>query len=124
MNTAVATKEPAQLVLLPMTLNEYQGHAMSTLLETAENSAYMVMGMGGEVGEINSLIAKGIRDIETSNEEELLAKLKKELGDVLWFVAGLAHVQGWTLEEVAQLNVSKLKARQANGTLQGSGDDR
>lgn len=105
-----------------MQLNEYQKVAMSTLLPSANNHSYMLLGMGGEVGELQSVIAKAIRDGGT--EATVDEKAKKELGDILWFVAGMAHVMGLTLEEVAEVNTQKLLARQQAGTLGGSGDDR
>ena len=39
----------------------------------------------------------------------------KELGDVLWYVSQLAADIGVTLDEVAQKNVDKLKARYPEG---------
>ncbi len=50
--------------------------------------------------------------------------MKAELGDVLWYVSALSDYYGITLQDVLDYNVSKLKARQAQGTLQGSGDNR
>jgi NTP pyrophosphatase (non-canonical NTP hydrolase) len=50
--------------------------------------------------------------------------LKKELGDVLWFVAVLSEHYNIDLQDVAIGNINKLRSRQQRGTLQGSGDDR
>lgn len=41
--------------------------------------------------------------------------LKKELGDVLWFVAEVATAFGWNLDEIAKMNIEKLEARYPNG---------
>jgi hypothetical protein len=46
----------------------------------------------------------------------------KECGDILWGVAGMCEVMGWTLEDVAQMNLDKLAARKAIGTIDGNGD--
>jgi NTP pyrophosphatase (non-canonical NTP hydrolase) len=42
-------------------------------------------------------------------------KVKKELGDLLWYVALTAHACGLSLNDVAETNVAKLKARYAKG---------
>jgi hypothetical protein len=42
----------------------------------------------------------------------------------LWFVAVLSKDYGFTLSEVASANITKLKDRQARGTLSGNGDQR
>lgn len=44
-----------------------------------------------------------------------LDKLKKECGDVLWYVAYLCKVFQFDLNEVAELNIAKLKARYPDG---------
>lgn len=120
-----------------MELNEYQHKAMTTCMTSSENFAYMFLNLVGEVGEFASKIAKHIRKeqfavlhnelIESYNSFEVnipdaLNELKKEAGDVLWQLSGLCSVMGWSLEEVAQQNLDKLQARQAIGTIDGSGD--
>lgn len=106
-------------------LNEYQEKAMKTLLPSADNVDYMMFGLAGEVGEVMSVIAKDIRDnAGVESFPELHSKLHKEIGDVLWFVAGICHVYGWSLEEVAKANIDKLTSRQKRGTLTGSGNER
>lgn len=102
-----------------MELNEYQKKAMEFRLDTA-NEAYALLGIAGEVGELLSLVAKGIRD-EVVIED---SKLVKELGDILWFVAAIAHDLKFDLNDIAQKNVEKLSKRKENGTIKGDGDDR
>jgi NTP pyrophosphatase (non-canonical NTP hydrolase) len=103
-----------------MNLNEYQAEAMSFRLESA-TPLYALLNLAGEVGELNSLIAKGVRD-GTKPDHEL--NIRKELGDVLWSVAAVALDNGFTLEDVAVGNIAKLSQRKANNTIKGSGDDR
>ena len=50
---------------------------------------------------------EALPDIEATNPEQT----KKELGDVLWYLNTLALSLGFTLEEVARLNVDKLQKR-------------
>jgi len=48
----------------------------------------------------------------------------KEIGDVLWYCATLSHDLGYTLDEVAQTNVDKLRSRMERSKITGSGDNR
>jgi NTP pyrophosphatase (non-canonical NTP hydrolase) len=102
-----------------MQLNEYQKGAMSTKLPTA-NITYAVLNIAGEAGEITSKYAKSIRD----NVPIDRAEVAKELGDVLWCVTLAAEELGYTLEEVAQMNLDKLASRKKRDVLNGSGDNR
>ena len=63
-----------------------------------------------------------IRDGKTL--KECRADLVKELGDVLWYVANVAHELNITLEEVASRNIEKLQSRKKRDKLHGDGDDR
>jgi NTP pyrophosphatase (non-canonical NTP hydrolase) len=49
-------------------------------------------------------------------------ELMKEAGDILWQLSGLCKVMGWNLERIAQMNLDKLAARKAVGTIDGNGD--
>ena len=102
------------------TLNDYQGDAMRFRLATA-TPEYAKFGLFGEAGEIASLDAKAIRDGKKVDYEQ---QMKKELGDVLWFVAAIAMDNGFTLQDVADANIYKLSGRKDAGTIQGSGDNR
>ena len=50
--------------------------------------------------------------------------IKKELGDVLWYLSNLCDELNLTLNEVAKLNLEKLNIRLSRGKISGSGDDR
>ena len=102
-----------------MNFNEYQQKAMSFRLESA-NSPYAFMGLVGEVGELYGAIAKAMRDGTEIDPEYV----KKELGDILWFVAAITTDMNLNLSDVAQKNIEMLGSRKARGTIQGSGDDR
>jgi len=103
-----------------MRMNDYQNKAMGTLLESANNAPYMLLNLSSEVGELHSLFAKNQRDGGDLDWN----LVKKELGDVLWQVAGCAHVFGYKLEDIAQQNLDKLAARKLKGTLKGNGNER
>lgn len=78
----------------------------------------------GEAGELNELIMKALRDDEGVFTEERFNAIKKELGDVLWYVAQIAHQLGISLADVAQENLDKLNDRKERGVIGGSGSDR
>jgi NTP pyrophosphatase (non-canonical NTP hydrolase) len=99
--------------------NLYQDEAMSFRLPSACES-YALLGLTAEVGEVNAYIAKGLRD-----QYEIDPKvIKKELGDILWFVAAIASDLNMSLGSIAEANIDKLQSRSARGVIQGSGDDR
>lgn len=69
------------------------------------------LGLAGEAGEFNDLIKKWIfheKRIDTDHA-------KKELGDVLWYVALICESFNWNMSDIMQLNVDKLKARYPEG---------
>ena len=51
-------------------------------------------------------------------------EIVKEIGDVLWYCATLSRDLGYELEEVAQMNVEKLRSRMQRNHISGSGDNR
>src|SRR5882762_8587599 len=98
-----------------MTFDEYQKTALKTAHSNPDalmDKTIWAMGIAGEAGEViekwKKIVAykKGI--VSPEDKEEL----KKELGDVVWYIAVLAHSLGLTFEEVMQLNVKKLADRQ------------
>lgn len=116
-----------------MELNEYQKLALQTAVYPAEYKIlYPALGMNGEAGEVADKVKKVIRDtivLKDCNGTIVLPKdksieLAKEVGDVLWHCATLAKDLGFSLEEIAQMNVDKLQSRQNRGKLGGSGDNR
>lgn len=101
--------------------NTYQEKAHSTAVYPPEmGMAYCVTGLCAETGEVADKVAKFYRGDGSLNEEGL----KKELGDVLWFIAELSTHLGFTLQDVAELNLEKLADRQQRNALKGEGDNR
>ena len=85
---------------------------------------YPALGLAGETGEVVDHIKKAIRDNNREVDAERRELIAKELGDVLWYMASIAADLGMTLNEVAELNIKKLKDRAARGVLHGAGDNR
>ncbi len=65
------------------------------------------MGLCGEAGEATDLLKKFLYHDHPLDQ----AKLRKELGDVLWYIAELCTALDWSLEQIALENGIKLKAR-------------
>lgn len=96
-----------------MTLNEYQKLAARTInpdLDPFERRAHALHGMVGEIGEMHSIYQKIYQGHEFNAEH-----FKKELGDLLWFVAEYCTGFGWDLDEIAAMNIEKLRARFPEG---------
>lgn len=92
-----------------MTGNEYQKLAARTINEglTLEEKKYHALhGMVGEIGEIHSIYQK----IYQGHYDDI-KHVKKEVGDLLWFVAEFCTAKGWNLEDVMELNIEKLRKR-------------
>ena len=108
-----------------MTLDEYQQHALETAIYPAEQRiVYPTLGLTGEAGEGADKVKKVIRDNAQQFTEERRTEIAKELGDVLWYCATLAHDLGYPLESIARMNVEKLRSRKERHLLGGSGDNR
>ena len=69
------------------------------------------LGLSGEVGEFNDTMKKIIFHEAEFDE----VHLKKELGDIMWYVAMMCESLGWKLEDILQMNVDKLRKRYPNG---------
>jgi NTP pyrophosphatase (non-canonical NTP hydrolase) len=108
-----------------MELSEYQRLSRRTA-EYPRDAwlSYPALGLAGEAGEVAEHAKKVIRDDGGAVTEERRGALKKELGDVLWYVAQLASELELELDDVAETNLDKLLSRQRRGVLSGSGDER
>jgi NTP pyrophosphatase (non-canonical NTP hydrolase) len=83
---------------------------------------YCAGKLNGEAGEVAEVVFKGFREGGIGPEQ--VQKLEKELGDVLWYIARLADLCGFTLEHIMKVNLAKLASRKERGVIQGYGDDR
>lgn len=108
-----------------MEMNAYQAAAKETAVFPPDQGiVYTALGLASEAGEVTDKVKKVIRDNEGVFSYDAREAIKKELGDVLWYVSGLAWELGFTLTEVADANIEKLSSRFERGKIGGSGDDR
>ena len=69
------------------------------------------LGLSGEVGEFNDLLKKWVFHGHAMDETHA----KKEIGDIMWYVAMMCDSFGFDMGEIAQMNIDKLKARYPEG---------
>ena len=72
------------------------------------------VGMSAEAGEFTEVVKKIIFQGKPVNEENMF-HLKRELGDIMWYVAQACMGLNVSLDEVIEMNVDKLKARYPGG---------
>ena len=94
--------------LLNMTLSDTTENGIGEDIGTVLNTC---LGLSGEVGEFNDMIKKWIFHEKDLDEEHL----KKELGDIMWYIAMMCHAFRWGLDEIMEMNINKLKARYPEG---------
>ena len=115
-----------QLELFPyQAFDDYQEWAKSKAVYIGESGIdfmYPILGLTSEVGEFNALFKRKIRGEDISFD--YLGQAKKELGDILWYLAMCAYECDLSLSEIVEANKEKLESREKRNTLKGSGDDR
>ncbi|WP_191556593.1 nucleoside triphosphate pyrophosphohydrolase family protein [Metabacillus idriensis] len=94
-----------------MELNEYQQLASRTAAKHDNELVNFGLGLTGEAGEVADLIKKACFHGHSIGKEEI----KKELGDVLWYLSNIARIAGLELDEIAAANIEKLKKRYPEG---------
>lgn len=109
-----------------MDFKEYQKESRLTAKypNIGGNFVYPTLGLVGESGEVAEKVKKIFRDQSGIVTEEVKENIKKELGDVLWYLSQLATEFEMDLDEVASFNIKKLQGRVERGTINGNGDNR
>ena len=75
------------------------------------NVLYAAIGMCGEAGEVSELVKKYAYHGYAIDTEHLA----RELGDVLWYVSYMAHLFGYSLGKIMEMNQDKLAKRYPDG---------
>lgn len=75
------------------------------------NVLYAAIGICGEAGEVSELIKKYAYHGHAIDKDHLA----RELGDVLWYVSYMAHLFGYSLGEIMEMNQDKLAKRYPDG---------
>ena len=94
-----------------MDFNTYQTEAAKTVSENGFDLRNAALGLCGEAGEFADLVKKFTYQGHDLDKEHL----KRELGDIMWYMALAATIIDCDLEDVAETNIAKLRARYPKG---------
>ena len=72
------------------------------------------LGLTAESGEFTEIVKKILLQGKPYNEENIF-HMKRELGDICWYLAQACMALDTTFDEIIEMNVDKLKARYPGG---------
>lgn len=107
-----------------MELKDYQNKIEDTWISNPNDFSRIVLGIFGESGEIAELCKKRLRGDYDNLKEEFLKLMRKEIGDVFYYLCKLCNYYGFSAENILSENIDKLQDRKNRGTLKGSGNNR
>ncbi|MED1478186.1 nucleoside triphosphate pyrophosphohydrolase family protein [Bacillus pseudomycoides] len=106
-------------------LDEYQEATLRTWNKRNDfgfRVSNAALGLTGEAGEVADLVKKaiyhghGFQPAHCPGEENgNVHKLALELGDIMYYVGIMAHEMGYTLQDIAEMNIAKLAKRYPDG---------
>ncbi len=110
------------------------GQADIPKLQRTADIFRQLIPLGKEMEQLKKSIRdKGLLDDKGGEGEMILnvfptkvekEEVKKELGDILWYITSLADDFGFGLHDIVEANVAKLTSRKERGVLHGEGDNR
>lgn len=114
-----------------MDFNEYQKKAIKTLTKNKSETpnellARITLGICDEAGEIAGKVKKYFRGDYGNNVTQFKKDIRKEIGDVLWYLAVLAKLLFWRFDfgKIAKENIKKLADRKNRNKIKGNEDNR
>ena len=72
------------------------------------------VGLCAESGEFTEIVKKIVFQGKPVNEENMF-HMKRELGDMMWYIAQACMALNVSIDEIIEMNVDKLKARYPGG---------
>lgn len=96
-----------------MTGSVYQKLAARTInkdFSPFQTEQHALHGIVSEIGELHGIYQKVYQGHDFDVEHA-----KKEVGDILWFIAEYCTVNGWNLDDIMELNINKLIERYPEG---------
>lgn len=107
--TSPASRDFAQLLSRMTELELNDDADLSRLLTAA-------LGISSEAGEFTEVVKKIIFQGKPYNEDNIF-HLKRELGDIFWYIAQACMALDTNFEEILEMNYEKLSARYPEGTF-------
>jgi len=107
--TSPASKDFAQLLSRMTELEVTDDADVSRLLTAA-------LGISAEAGEFTEIVKKILLQGKPYNEDNVF-HMKRELGDICWYIAQACMALGTNFEEILQMNYEKLSARYPEGAF-------
>ncbi len=113
-----------------MTLDQYSEQAYKNVIENSQSPmvqrlTYYGVCLGEECGELLGKIKRIVRDqADDIITPEFLDSIKKEFGDVIWYLNALRLTLGLEWDDILQTNIDKLNKRAKEDKITGSGDSR
>lgn len=111
-----------------MQFDEYQQTSLGTWNPPPRDHImdimYLTLGVVGEAGEVAEKVKKILRNDDGNFSKEKLEELKKEIGDVIWYLSTLSYELGFSFNDVAQTNINKLADRISRNVINSEGDNR
>ena len=100
-----------------MTFDEYQNESRKTARypHVGKNFIFPALGLCGESGELADIIKKLNSNSKDNLSEEQITLIKKELGDVLWYITQIAEEFDISMEDIAKINIEKINSDEING---------
>ena len=74
------------------------------------------LGLTAESGEFTEIVKKIILQGKPYNEDNVF-HMKRELGDICWYIAQACMALDTTFDEIIEMNVEKLEARYPGGSF-------
>ena len=113
-----------------MNINEHQNETARYAIYPDCNTSnfreyyYLTGGIAEELGEVVSIINKSYRRGHTSLNDIELSRLRKEIGDVYWYLNRLCTALNFHCSDVLEDNAKKLADRAERKVIDGEGDSR
>ena len=102
--------------------SKYGGHFQDRLRDLyskdfqTHRALTAALGLSAESGEFTEIIKKMVLQGKPYNEDNIF-HMKRELGDICWYLAQACMALDTTFDEIIEMNVDKLQARYPGGSF-------